>query len=349
MGPKVSIIIPVYNTSDYLSQCLESLVGQTYRNLEIILIDDASKDSSPEICDQYAAKDSRVIVVHKQNEGASFARKAGIDLASGEYVMFVDSDDWIENDTVSQLVDSAEMNKADCVLFSYMKEFEDHSEKVYLFDRSFYMNHEDSEKYVHQRLIGPDDVGLKNPSQFNILSPMWGKLYKTHVVKRGLIVSEREIGGTGEDTLFNIYALDGCKSIVYLHECLYHYRKFNHKSLTTSYKPDLAQSLSGFYDYIEAYIAGSGKTEYSTLLYNRIACSIISLVLNEAHSDSSFTTKAGRMRAILNQPSYIRALGMLNIKNCKISWKVFFGLCKHRQSLLITGFIVMLRWWRNRH
>lgn len=349
MDPKVSIIIPVYNAADYLSQCINSVIQQTYQNLEIILVDDASKDTSPEICDKYAAQDSRVITVHKQNEGASFARKTGIDLASGEYVMFVDSDDWIEEDTVSRLVGSAEKNNADCVLFSYMKEFEDHSEKVYLFDKACYMNHEDSEKYVHRRLIGPDDAGLRNPSQFNILSPMWGKLYKAHVVERGHIVSEREIGGTGEDTLFNIYALDGCKSIVYLHECLYHYRKYNNKTLTTSYKPDLAQSLSVFYDYIEAYIVGREKAEYYTLLYNRIACSIISLVLNEAYSDSSFNTKAKKIRAILNKPSYIQALGTLNIKNCKTPWKVFFGLCKHRQSFLITGFIVMLRWWRNWH
>ncbi len=92
----ISVIVPVYNVEEYLSRCVDSILAQTYRNLEVILVDDGTKDASDKICDDYAAKDPRVRVIHKQNGGLSSARNAGIDIARGEYLGFVDSDDWIE-------------------------------------------------------------------------------------------------------------------------------------------------------------------------------------------------------------------------------------------------------------
>ncbi len=92
----ISVIVPVYNVEEYLSRCVDSILAQTYRNLEIILVDDGTKDASDKICDDYAAKDPRIRVIHKQNGGLSSARNAGIDIARGEYLGFVDSDDWIE-------------------------------------------------------------------------------------------------------------------------------------------------------------------------------------------------------------------------------------------------------------
>ena len=93
---KVSVIVPIYNAEKYLNKCLESIIGQTYKNLEIILVDDGSSDNSPIICDAWAQIDSRIRVIHKKNGGVSSARNAGIDLAQGDYIGFVDADDWIE-------------------------------------------------------------------------------------------------------------------------------------------------------------------------------------------------------------------------------------------------------------
>ena len=97
--PKISVIIPVYNVSQYLHRCVDSVINQTYSDLEIILVDDGSPDDCPIICDEYSKKDARVKVIHKPNGGLSSARNAGLDIATGEYVGFVDSDDWIEEDT----------------------------------------------------------------------------------------------------------------------------------------------------------------------------------------------------------------------------------------------------------
>ena len=96
MNPLISIIIPVYNAEQYLERCIDSVIGQTYKNLEIILVDDGSKDTSPVICDKYAAQDSRIIVIHKENAGVSAARNDGIDAAKGEFIFFIDADDWID-------------------------------------------------------------------------------------------------------------------------------------------------------------------------------------------------------------------------------------------------------------
>ena len=104
-NPLISVIVPVYNVEEFLPKCVDSLLTQTYRNLEIILVDDGTKDNSGEICDAYAARDSRIRVIHKENGGLSSARNAGIDIAGGEYLSFVDSDDWIEPQTYEWMLE----------------------------------------------------------------------------------------------------------------------------------------------------------------------------------------------------------------------------------------------------
>lgn len=113
----ISIIVPVYNVEQYLSRCVDSLVNQTYHNIEIILVDDGSPDRSGEICDEYAKKDKRVKVIHQSNGGLSDARNTALDIAKGDYLMFVDSDDWIEKKTCEILNRLASDYKADTVIF----------------------------------------------------------------------------------------------------------------------------------------------------------------------------------------------------------------------------------------
>lgn len=108
--PLISVIVPVYKVEAYLGPCVESVIAQTYRNLEIILIDDGSPDRCPEMCDAWAQKDSRIKVIHKENGGVSLARNVGLDAATGDYVMFVDSDDLIVSNIVETLLDSCQRN-----------------------------------------------------------------------------------------------------------------------------------------------------------------------------------------------------------------------------------------------
>lgn len=118
-APLISVIIPVYNVEQYLQQCLESVIGQTYKNLEIILIDDGSTDNSPRICDDFASIDNRIVVIHQHNAGLSSARNLGLDIMKGDYVSFVDSDDWIEKDMFSTLLTTLREEGAEIAVCSY--------------------------------------------------------------------------------------------------------------------------------------------------------------------------------------------------------------------------------------
>lgn len=106
MNPLISVIVPIYNVEKYLVRCVDSIVNQTYKNLEIILVDDGSPDRCPQMCDDYAEKDSRIKVVHKKNGGLSDARNAGMAVATGEYISFIDSDDWIETSMFELLLNN---------------------------------------------------------------------------------------------------------------------------------------------------------------------------------------------------------------------------------------------------
>ena len=116
---KVSIIVPIYNMEQYLNRCLESIINQTYENIEIILINDGSKDNSLEICKNYAKKDNRIMIIDQKNSGVSSARNSGLDKATGEYLAFVDPDDWIDKDGIEKMVDFALKHKCDIAFFDY--------------------------------------------------------------------------------------------------------------------------------------------------------------------------------------------------------------------------------------
>ena len=233
---KVSIIVPVYRCEKWIGQCVESILTQTYNNIELILIDDGSPDSSGEICDHYADQDHRIIVFHKENGGANSARYYGLKRAKGQYVMFVDGDDWINPDTIEKCVEQAVSKEMDCILFSYMKEYEGKSIQNRIFEQDFFYDEKKSEKYIHRRLVGASGEAMRQPHRIDNLSSMCMKLYKIEAARKGRFVSERTVG-TSEDTLFNLYALEHCR-IGYLNQCFYHYRRMNSESITTHYKPE---------------------------------------------------------------------------------------------------------------
>lgn len=347
--PCVSIIVPVYNIEEYLQQCIESLVSQTYENLQIILVDDGSTDQSGKLCDQFAKADERIVILHKKNGGLTSARKAGIETALGEYVMVVDGDDWLDANTIEQCVTVAIKNQSDCVMFGYIREYGDNSIENPLFENDFVYNYKESKEKVFRRLIGPIGTELNHPEKLDNFGTICMKLYKCEIIKKGKFVSEREIG-TNEDTVFNIYALKHCNSIAYINKCFYHYRKTNQQSITMKYKPDLCDKWDKMYKEFYYCIKHDGMPEpYYKAFYNRIACGMIGLGLNEVLAKDSLLSIKKRIAKILKKKIYQKAFWKMEITFCPIHWKIFFILCRFRCSLLLVFLLRimnLLRAWK---
>ena len=344
---KVSIVVPAYRAEDYLQQCVESILTQTYSNLEAILVDDGSPDKCPILCDMFAETDTRIQVIHKENEGTALARKAGLEAATGEYVLFIDCDDWLEANTISDCMDIVHRDNADCVMFGYVREYLQKSIHNPLFPQSFSYDLAQSEKYVHRRIVGPIGREICEPQRVDNLSSFCMRLMKTDIARKVEFVSER-IVGTSEDTIFNLYALDGCK-ISYINKCFYHYRKSNAQSITTQHKPDLAEKWDVMYSIMQEYIDGSGRAnEYHTPFLNRVACGMIGLGLNEIGSTESIWKKSQRLRAILDKPLYREAFRQLDTSYCGAKWKLFFLLCKKRWTFLLAVLLKIMNYLRSR-
>lgn len=205
----ISVIVPVYNVEEYLPKCLESIIGQTYKRLEIILVDDGSTDNSGYICDSYARKDSRVIVIHQSNFGVSAARNEGIKIATGDYICFVDSDDWIEEDYFELIIQDLVDNNPICLINNYVKYYEKGNVK------NPYSN-------VTQKLIMDAETALIELFKHNLYG--WepvASFYRTKALK---YVKFDEDIHFGEDLMFNYNFFkvnSGC--VVYLDLAKYHY------------------------------------------------------------------------------------------------------------------------------
>lgn len=345
--PLVSVIIPVYRAEKYLKQCVQSVLRQTYPNLEIILVNDGSPDNCPVLCDALAAQNNRINVIHKANEGAAFARKAGLDAASGQYVLFLDGDDWLDTDVVSMCVEVAQRDHADCVLFGYIREYPGKSIPNPLFSQDFSYDRKLSEEKIHRRIVGLVGEELREPQRIDNLSSFCMRLLRTEVARRGRFVSDREIG-TSEDTIFNLYALDGCR-ISYINQCFYHYRKANAQSITTAHKADLAEKWDVMYSVVQEYIGGSGKDEaYRTPFLNRVACGMIGLGLNEISSSTNLRQKSRRLKAILSKPLYTEAFAQLDTSYCGFKWKMFFLLCKRKVAFPLAVLLQIMNYLRSR-
>lgn len=154
MNKLVSVIVPVYNVEKYLSRCIDSIINQTYKNLEIILVDDGSPDRCGDICDQYAIKDSRIKVIHKKNGGLSDARNAGINLAKGDYITFIDSDDWIHPKYIETLYDLVKKHNADISVCNFIRTTsEDHNDEISLIDVIAFNKYEALEQFTDKYYV----------------------------------------------------------------------------------------------------------------------------------------------------------------------------------------------------
>jgi glycosyltransferase involved in cell wall biosynthesis len=215
----VSIIVPVYNSEAFLDRCVQSIINQSYKNIEVILVNDGSPDASKQMCDDYAANDSRIKVIHKANGGLVSARKAGLKLSTGEYILYVDGDDWIETDLIENYLKAALEYNADVVVSSHMENLEG---RIEILKNTIPPGFYDKDKLIST--VYPEMMYNGKFSQFGIFSYSWGKLYRKELlIKNQLEVSE-EIT-IGEDALCFYPTLLDTNTLVVLEQPYYHYRQ----------------------------------------------------------------------------------------------------------------------------
>ncbi|MGP1412122.1 MAG: glycosyltransferase family 2 protein, partial [Peptoanaerobacter stomatis] len=188
MNNKISIIIPVYNVEKYIERCLDSIITQSYTNLEIILVDDGSTDRSGEICDRYALVDNRIKVLHIKNSGRGEARNVGLAQAKGQYIGFVDSDDWVERDLYRCLMESIEETGADISICAYYECLDENKTAKMLYENNFVCNGKEALYFTMSN--------VKRKYWFNIA--IWNKLYRRDVIK-----NIRFKGREYEDIMYN--------------------------------------------------------------------------------------------------------------------------------------------------
>lgn len=220
MDDMISVIVPIYNVSNYLNRCLDSILNQSYKKLQIVLVDDGSTDASKDICDVYASKDERVEVIHKPNEGLVSARKAGLEKSTGKYIGFVDGDDYIDFMMYERLETVIRSHNADIVHSDFFSEDGLHNSGMYKGNNNdeFVIEVNSLEKRI--QLL--NDCFLDKHEGLNLTPSIWSKLFKADFIKN-VYSRVPDNQSYGEDVICLYLTLCQCEKIVATRECYYHY------------------------------------------------------------------------------------------------------------------------------
>ncbi|SEQ06244.1 glycosyltransferase family 2 protein [Epilithonimonas lactis] len=304
-GHVISIIVPVYNVELYLQDCIDSILNQTYKQLEIILVNDGSTDGGGEICDEYAKCDDRIKVIHKKNGGLSDARNTGIQVCKGEYISFVDSDDILHVEFINVLFQNLISNNAliSCCNF---QSFTDSS------DLNYDLYETEVEIFTGNEFLGM----LYDPKWVPQNVVMWNKIYHKSIFEK----LRFPLGKLHEDEFVFHEIYDGKKTIVYTDVKLYFYRKHG-ASITKNY------SLQNYYDAKEAHIK---RIEFGKVIMNRafVNNTKLNLLKKTIHAFYSFSFDKNVKKEILKKPYWILQLYLKKHYNAKEIIYLLYKLMK---------------------
>lgn len=315
MEKKVSIIIPIYNVDKYLNQCVESLIHQSYNNLEIILVNDGSNDESEKICLHYSKIDNRVHYIHKANGGVSSARNAGIDFATGDYITFVDPDDWCENTMYSVLVNIAMKNDLDAIFCGFSME-SDLSEDQKLYGQIFdgCVSKEEAWKYMFD--------------QDGYYTSIWNKMFRTGIIKGeadSIYFDTGIIMGEDEEWLSRI--LNKCSSIYLLSTPFYHWIRHTSGACSTLLNNHTVTNQQ-IHGYKVAKLVRDRLSHYDS----------VKNILNARYYNAAF----GLVKNLYLDDNRKEANILLHeIKECRVDWQSTFARTnKSRLKHLLQRIII---------
>lgn len=333
MNELVSVVLPIYNVEKYLDRCINSIVSQTYYNLEIILVDDGSPDNCPLICDEWAKKDSRIKVIHKVNEGLGMARNTGIDNATGEYICFFDSDDYIEPDTIEVCVTAANENNAELVVFGH----DDVTPELVILRE--HIPHPPKKLFLGEEIkntLLPISVysNLKTGEDWNMVMSSWNKLYSMDVIRRSgwRFASEREIISEDFYSLTELYGY--LKSVYVLDRVFYHYT-VNNSSLSRSYRSDRFERIKCFYEAMVALCEKMGIGDVMDQPVKGVTFGItIGAMKLIVASDLGFQRRYSELKRIIKDDFLQELIKGTDYSGAGLQKKLLYRAAKYKQVLL---------------
>ena len=345
MDALVSIVLPVYNVEKYLDRCMESVINQTYQHLEILLIDDGATDSCPQKCDVWAQKDRRIRVIHKENAGLGMARNTGIGQASGEYICFFDSDDYVEPDTVEACVAAARENEAELVVFGHSDVtpegecLQTHVPHPY---KPCFSGEEITSTLLPMSLYADQKTG----EDWETVLSACNKLYSMAVIRKTgwRFVSEREI--ISED-FYSLTELHGHLRKVYVLDRVFYHYTVNNASLSRSYKADRFDKIKSFY---ESMVTLSKRMELEAVLDQPIKAVTFALIIGAMKlavvSGLSFRQRRGELGRMIKDDFLQSLVRTTDYSGVGMPKKLLYKAIKNR-LVLLCYFFVYLRNKRN--
>lgn len=337
MNKLISIIMPVYNAEKYLNRSIESIMNQTYNNIEIILVNDGSTDNSLEICTNYQEKDNRIKLINQENKGVSFARNKGIDESTGDYIMFIDSDDYIEKNMIEDMVEKIIEDDIDLIIsgikMSYIKNGQVIQEEKYQLKDKMYT----IEEMLNDILIDIDLICICGPCC---------KLYKTEIIKNNRIKFTNEFT-MGEDTWYNLDYIDACTGkVVTMSNIYYNYMRENPDSLFTKYHDDYIKVTEKVYNKFLNLLERKSNSETidryeKNYIFNLVYANSINFKYDTTHKkkieDLEYSLKN---KVVVN--------GIKKIKTDGIKEKIFAFLIKHKCKYILYLYFKLRISWRNK-
>lgn len=343
MKAEISVIIPIFNAERSIRKCIDSVINQTFSNIEIILVDDGSTDLSSKICDEYALEDSRVKVIHKVNGGVCDARNIGMQIASAPWLTFAESDDYLTADACEIMIREAEKCHADLAMGAYFKKGVSNERIKHLFFQDHIVFTPDTIRTVlMKKVLGLTGKDLAYPEQIDSLLTCTAKLFKTDIIRTYHIewIDRKIIYSDCLD--FILKYVFNCKVAVYIDKPIYYYVRTNTESQTASYRPQTIELWQYQFSELEKFISKHRLEEILTeAYYNRICFSVIPIGGN-AYRMQDFMKGFKEVRRIFKMPIYKIAFRQFKLHPLPIHWKLFFFTAKYRLPLsFYLGSIVM--------
>lgn len=330
----ISIIIPIYNAEQYLKDCLDSIINQSLKNYEVIMIDDGSKDNSKLIAKEYVELYNRVRYIYQENKGVSEARNRGIAEARGKYITFVDADDWIEPDMYEIMCNQLESNNSEMVMCNFIKEYEDKSKnEVEELPFEGIKGFDDNDSIISNLI--KNMIGTKSLNSKSIMASVWRMVFKRDFIEVNNIRFDKNII-IGEDMIFCIGYLKKCKSIIVLDKVLYHYRILQ-SSAMSRYRENHWEVATIFNDNLEKSLGDVDIHDKSEIIaFDLIRSSINSVsMVCKSENEVSKSEKINQIKNICLDSKLRRAIKNIKVSELNTKDKLRIWLLKYNMKRVL--------------